>query len=292
VEYHPVSTSRMLNPVKGMPFAWSLNPYRGCRHACLYCYARIYHTYIGFEDPADFDRVVLAKGDLASKLERELRAMRRRLSGEVAIGTATDPYQPIEARERITRGALEVLLRHGAGVSITTKSPLVTRDLDLLAAFAGYGGIRVNMTVTVLDEGLWRVLEPGTPRPDGRLAAVGRLRKAGVPASVFLAPVVPFVGEREALRVLERAREEGADHVMTGVLRLSPGVREWLFPRLERALPGSFRLVEALYGDRQRPRAAERRAIMGPILRRRHELGLDREISPPKGREYQMTLFA
>lgn len=287
-----VVTSRILNPVKGMPFAWSLNPYRGCRHACLYCYARIYHTYIGFDDPADFDRVVLYKEDLAEKLDAEIGAMRHPLKGEVAIGTATDPYQPLEAREKLTREALTVLLRRGVGVSITTKSPLVTRDLDLLTAFAAYGGIRVHLTVTVLDEGLWRLLEPMTPRPAARIEAARRLRKAGIPVSLFLAPVIPYVGEREALKVLRAAHEAGIENVMTGILRLSPGVREWLMPRMAEIAPLTARQIAALYGERDMPSPSALKAVMAPILRVRRKFGLDHEPAPVRRREQQLTLFA
>jgi DNA repair photolyase len=128
MDYRSHSTKSALQRVRGMPFAWSLNPYRGCRHACLYCYARIYHSYLGFADPADFDRVILHKSDLPTTLRRELKSRSSPLGGEVAIGTATDPYQPLEAKERLTRRCIAALLEAGAAVSITTKS--VPSDLS------------------------------------------------------------------------------------------------------------------------------------------------------------------
>lgn len=292
MEYLRGSAKSALQRVHGMPFAWSLNPYRGCRHACLYCYARIYHSYIGFEDPADFDRVILHKADLPLTLQRELMARRSPLLGDVAIGTATDPYQPLEAKERITRRCLEVLLEAGQAVTITTKSPLVTRDLDLLQAFAAYGGIRVHLTVTVLEADLWRLLEPMTPRPDSRLAALADLRAAGVPASLFLAPVVPAIGEREALRVLDAAADVGAEHVMAQPLRLSSGVRTWLLPRIASSLPQGTRELERLYGRRETLPTAERERVMAPIAAKRDALGLARQVPPLRRRGEQLTLFA
>jgi DNA repair photolyase len=293
VDVRSTTTKSALQRVEGMPFRWSLNPYRGCRHACLYCYARVYHSYIGFEDPGDFDRVILYKANMPDLLRQELRRRRRPLEGVVAIGTATDPYQPLEARLRLTRGLLEVLLEAGAPVTVTTKSPLVVRDLDLLQRFATYGGVRVHVTVTVLDDTLWRVLEPNTPRPAGRLTAVRRLAEAGVPVDVFLAPVVPGVGEGEALRVLAAAREAGAHAVMVDVLRLSPVVRDWLLPRLAAFDPAAARRIERLYEGRDLPPTEARRRILAPILQRRDELGLGRSAPMPVARpRASLSLFS
>lgn len=292
MEYRPGSTRTVLHRVRGMPFEWSLNPYRGCRHACLYCYARIYHSYIGFDDPGDFDRVVLYKEDLPERLRQELRRRRTPPQGEIAIGTSTDPYQPLEAREQLTRRSLEVLLAHGLPVSITTKSPLVLRDLDLLRRFAAYGGIRVHVTVTVLDAGLWHILEPGTAKPSARLSAVRRLRAAGIPAEVFVAPVIPGPGEAEALRVIEAAREAGADRVMIQLLRLSPGVREWLLPHLERSLPESAAQIQSLYGTGELPPADLRRRLLAPHVALRARLGLDARQAPLHSRQALLPLFA
>ena len=291
MEYLDQPAKSALQHVHGMPFAWSLNPYRGCKHACLYCYARIYHSYIGFEDPGDFDRVILAKPDLPALLRAELSSRRTPLEGEIAIGTATDPYQPIEAKHEITRRLLEVLLDAGRGVSITTKSPLVTRDLPLLRRFAAYGGIRVHVTVTVQDDALWHLLEPMTPRPAGRLAAVRALSDAGIPTSVFLAPVLPHVTEEEALRVIEASSAAGAQHVMIQPLRLSPGVRDWLVPRLRRDLPQAANAIDRLYGARENLAPSERARLLAPLLARRRALGLDRPQPALRAREDQLTLF-
>lgn len=292
MDYRPTGSRSALQRVDGMPFRWSLNPYRGCRHACLYCYARVYHSYVGFDDPGDFDRVVLYKESLPEVLRRELRRRRAPLDGVVAIGTATDPYQPLEARERLTRRLLAVLLEYGAAVTITTKSPLVLRDLDLLRRFSAYGGIRVHVTVTVLKDELWRLLEPRTPHPRGRLDAVRRLRDNGVPVSVFLAPVVPGLGESEALAVLDAARDAGAETVRADVLRLTPVVREWLLPRLAAHRPAAAAALARLYGDRDVPPPAVRARILEPIRRRRDALNLGGNVPAPAAREpLELALF-
>ncbi|MCL8207780.1 MAG: radical SAM protein [Actinomycetia bacterium] len=293
MDYRPTESRSALQRVDGMPFRWSLNPYRGCRHACVYCYARVYHSYIGFDDPGDFDRVVLYKGSLPDVLRRELRRRRGPLDGVVAIGTATDPYQPLEARERLTRRLLGVLLEHGAAVTVTTKSPLVLRDLDLLRQFAAYGGVRVHVTVTVLNESLWHLLEPRTPHPRGRLNAVRRLRDAGIPASVFLAPVVPALGEDEALAVLDAARDAGAETVWADVLRLTPVVREWLLPRLDAQVPAAASVLRRLYGHRDTLAGPVRARILEPIRRRVDALGLGGPVAPPVPRQpLELALFS
>ena len=188
------------------------------------------------------------------------------------------------------RKGLEVLLEAGRPVSITTKSPLALRDIDLLRRFAAYGGVRVNMTVTVLDEQLWRLLEPMTPRPDARIAALRTLGDAGIPTSVFLAPVVPCIGEAEALAVLGVAKEARAGHAMVGLLRLSPGVREWLLPRLRAQLPEQTAELDRLYGRRDTIAQREATRILAPIRSLRRLSGLGRPPCALRPRE-ELTVF-
>jgi len=280
-----------LQRVDGMPFHWSLNPYRGCRHACTYCYARIYHSYLGFADPGDFDRVILHKPDLPSILARELRQRRAPLGSEVAIGTATDPYQPLEAKQHLTRRCLDVLLQAGEAVSITTKSPLITRDLDLLRAFAAYGGVRVQITVTVLDPDLLSLLEPHAPSPRGRLRAMAALTAAGIPTSLFLAPIVPGLGAGDASAVLDAAAAAGAHAAMLLALRLSPGVRAWLLPRIAARRPDAAADLARLYAGRDTLPRPERERLMAPIAARRRSLGLDRPPAALRARRDQLALF-
>lgn len=293
MEYRLVSSDSALQRVEGMAFRWSINPYRGCRHACRYCYARVYHRYAGFADPADFDRVVLVKRDLPAVLGRELRRRRSFLKEPVAIGTATDPYQPIEAREGITRRLLEVLLDYGAAVTITTKSPLVLRDLDLLRSFAAYGGIRVHLTVTVLDEVLWRLLEPRAAKPSARLQAVADLAQAHIPVGVFVAPIIPELGEGEALAVLDAAGRAGSGWAWFDLLRLSPVVRSWLLPRLAETHPETARRLARLYGDRDSLPPRQRARILAPIAARAQALGLAGKVPPPTARQpLEFALFS
>lgn len=227
-----------LNRVRGMPFRWSLNPYRGCAHACVYCYARPTHAHLGFDDPARFDRHILVKENLVSRLRQELSrpGWRREC---VAIGTATDPYQPAEARFGLTRAVLEVMLEFRNPVTVTTKSPLVTRDADLLAELGRVAGSTVYVSVATLDEDVWRATEPHAPHPRRRLEAVARLAAAGVRAGVLMAPILPGLSDRPDLlaELVSAAAAAGAAFVHPIVLRLPPGVREWCLERLAETHP-------------------------------------------------------
>src|SRR5215210_623836 len=169
-----------LNRVSGMPFRWSLNPYRGCTHSCHYCYARATHPYLGLNADEDFETKIVVKTNMPEVLRQELR--RRAWTGErVAIGTATDAYQPCEGRYRLTHRCLEALRDFDTPVSVVTKSTLILRDLDLLAELAQGPGATVYFTITTLHPHLWRVIEPGTPPPLKRLEVLWRLSEAGIP---------------------------------------------------------------------------------------------------------------
>jgi DNA repair photolyase len=226
-EYVEVHCKTALNRVQGMPFRWSLNPYGGCTHACHYCYARAYYARADHGDAdRDFETRILVKVNIAEVLARELA--RPRWSGEqVALGTATDCYQPIEGRYRLTRALLETLLAHRNPLGIVTKGPLILRDLDLLAALAQVARVRVFFTITTVDPALWRQVEPGTPHPRKRLQAVQRLNAAGVPAGVLLAPILPGITDSEAAleAVIVAAAEHGAAYFGATPLRLPAGVK-------------------------------------------------------------------
>ena len=253
VEYVEVRCKTALNRVQGMPFRWSLNPYVGCVHSCHYCYARAYYAKAGHGDAnQDFESRLLVKTNIAEVLGKELA--RPSWAGEqVALGTATDCYQPAEARYRLTRALLETLLAHRNPVGLVTKAPLILRDLDLLAALARAAKVRVFFTVTTVDPVLWRQVEPGTPHPRKRLEAVQRLNAAGVPAGVLLAPILPGLTDSEASleAVVAAAAEYGATSFGAGPLRLPPVVKEHyldfvgasfpaLLPRYERAYPAAY----------------------------------------------------
>ena len=250
-EYRETSCKSALNRVSGMPFRWSLNPYRGCVHGCHYCYARATHPYLGLNADEDFATRIVVKTNMPELLRQELR--RRSWTRErVAIGTATDAYQPCEGRYQLTRRCLEALRDADTPVSIVTKSTLILRDLDLIAELARGPGATVYFTITTLDPDLWRLIEPGTPPPLMRLEVMRRLSNRGVPCGVFLAPVLPGITDTVASieAVAAAAKAHGAASFGSAVLRLAPGVKEHylafvsetfpnLLPRYERTYAGT-----------------------------------------------------
>lgn len=238
ITYVDAPCKSVLNRVEGMPFNWSINPYTGCAHACRYCYARAFYTRADRGTAAEFDTQVYVKSNAAQVLRSELarRSWKREL---VVVGAATDPYQPGEAKHRVTRSILEALRDYRTPVSIITKGPLILRDLELLQEIGRVAGVEVNMTIPTLDKKAWAALEPSAPPPAARLEAVRRLNAAGVRTGVFMAPILPGIADsEEAIRsLMEAAREAGAPYVMPLNLRLQPGVREWFLPHLSRHFP-------------------------------------------------------
>lgn len=216
-----------LNRVRGMPFAWSLNPYRGCTHGCHYCYARATHAHLGLDAGLDFTQRIFVKSNVVEVLRRELAARSWRRE-EVAIGTATDPYQPGEGRFGLMPGILQAFADVHSPVSIVTKSTLVWRDREILAHLQAVAGARVSFTITTLDPEIWRELEPGTPPPQQRLEIMRRLVEAGVPCGVFLAPVVPGITDNPAAlaAIADAAHAHGASWLWGSPLRLAPLVKE------------------------------------------------------------------
>ena len=212
VEYFELPTRSILNRCTSdrMPFAWTINPYRGCEFGCKYCYARYTHEFMGIDDGRLFEEKIYAKADAARVLREDLRKHRK---GAIAIGTGTDPYQPAERRYGVTKALLEVFAREqGRDLSITTKSDLVARDIGLLLEVSRSNVLHVNMTVTTLDRELARKLEPRAPRPDLRLAAVRKLAASGVSVGVFANPVMPLITDTEENlgAVARAAKEAGA----------------------------------------------------------------------------------
>ena len=240
-EYLGIEVRSVLNRCSSprMPFAWTINPYRGCEFGCRYCYARYTHEFMGLNRWEDFEEKIYVKRDAARILARELTP--DRLKGQsIALGTATDPYQPAERRYRVTRSLLEILaMARDLCLSITTKGDLVTRDTDLLRRIAGRGSLHVNLTVTTLDRRLARTLEFRAPRPDLRLQAVRRLREAGIAAGVTISPILPDITDSRANldAVISAAKEHGATHVFHNVLFLKPSAQPPFFLFLERHFP-------------------------------------------------------
>jgi len=219
------------NESPDISFDVSINPYRGCEHGCSYCFARPTHANMGLSPGLDFETRLFVKSGAAALLERELAAPRYQPK-TIAIGTNTDPYQPIERSERVTREILEVLSRANHPVGIVTKSALVLRDLDLLAPMAEKGLVKVALSITTLDPGLARRLEPRASTPERRLHAIEQLAKAGIPATVMVAPIIPAINDAEIETILTRAAARGASEAGYVMLRLPLEVRnifeEWL----------------------------------------------------------------
>ncbi len=233
------------NDSPDISFDRSINPYRGCEHGCVYCFARPTHAYMGLSPGLDFESKLFAKPDAAKLLERELSKDGYQ-PRTIAIGTNTDPYQPIEKQYRIMREVLEVLDAHNHPVGIVTKSALVTRDIDILSRMAERGLAKVALSVTTLDRMLARVMEPRASTPTKRLEAIRQLSEAGIPASVMVAPIIPGLTDQEIERILDAARAAGARDAGYVILRLplevAPIFKDWLL----RHYPDRYRHVMSL----------------------------------------------
>ncbi|MDQ3691264.1 MAG: radical SAM protein [Chloroflexota bacterium] len=248
IEYREEPCATALNRVKGMGFTWSLNPYMGCVHRCAFCYVR------GFERRADrpsderYGTSVRVKINVVDVLRRELarRTWRRET---VAIGAATDPYQPAEGRYRLTRGCIQALAERRTGLDLITRGPLVVRDIDVLAEASRRADVRVSISVATLDELISRRLEPGVAPPRQRLRAIRLLTDAGIAAGVALAPVLPGITDAPAAlaAVLRAARDAGATHAWSNVLNLRAGTREHFLGVLEREWPDELNRYLDLY---------------------------------------------
>lgn len=290
-DVRPMSAKTALNRVKGMPFSWSLNPYRGCQHACVYCYARATHQYLDLGAGEDFSRVLFFKQNLPDVLDEELRR-RRQPPDRVAVGTATDPYQPLEGRYRLTRQCLEVLARHHVPVEIITKGTLIRRDIDVLKRLSATAGVTVCVSVPTVDTELWRETEPGTPAPRHRLATVRMLRDQGIRAGVLMAPILPGLSDRpDRFEATARAaHEHGAAFVHADVVRLSSAVRPVfdqflaehhpeLRPSYRRWFTGDAGIAPAHLRDRALGQLARSggggRRVEAPAPRPRRQVGFD-----------------
>lgn len=284
-----------INRVQGMPFRWSLNPYAGCTHDCQYCYARVTHRYRDLSI-ADFSRRLFVKTNLSEVLRDELRRPGWK-NEAVVIGTATDPYQPLEGTYRITRGCLEVFLEAGNPGSITTKGTLIVRDIDLLSALARETGFSVHISLISLDAGAIRRLEPGAPPPASRLRAIEKLAAAGVPVSLFLMPIVPGLTDHpESLAaVIRAAADHGASAVWPGVLRLAPGVKEWFLAFLGESYPRLLASYQRGYANGANAPPAYRERIETQVAAFRSTVTLRRKTSEGikrVGQQYLLPLAA
>lgn len=287
--YQEVTCRSALNQVQGMAFRWTLNPYRGCTHGCHYCFARRYQEQFELGPGDHFSSVIFVKTNFVTVLRRELDKPTWTRE-QVALGTATDPYQPIEGHYRLTRGALEALIAGRTPIGLVTKGPMVVRDADLLAELGRRAGCTVYISVPTVDEDTWRALEPGTAPPLQRLRAVRQLRKAGVNAGVLMAPVVPgFTTEPKKLEATIRAvADHGAMFMGASLLYLKGGTRDHFMGFLSAQFPQMVAGYNRLYaGAYARPEYVKAVRSMIGVLQDRYDLRQRREKAPaePEGGE-------
>jgi DNA repair photolyase len=280
VEYREEPCRSALNRVKGMPFNWSLNPYMGCAHRCTFCYVRAFELRADRPFDDRYGRTIRVKTNVADVLARELARPSWRGEG-VAIGAATDPYQPVEGRYRLTRACLEALAAAANPFSLITRGPMIVRDLDVLQAAAGRADVSVNFSIPTLDPDVWRKTEPGTAPPRQRLRALKQLVNAGIKAGVGMAPILPGISDRpdQLAEVVRAAREAGATHLWANVLFLRPGTREHFLEQLARDWPEELERYERLYAGRAYLKGQEAQEVRGRVaeLRERHGIA-DRRI--------------
>jgi DNA repair photolyase len=278
VEYLHVRARSIISEVpraSRMPFRYTINPYRGCSHACTYCFARPTHEYLGLNGADDFERRIVVKVNAVERLAAELS--RPSWNGEhIAMGTNTDPYQQCEGRYRLTRGIVETLGAARNPFSILTKSTMILRDLDVLVAAAARTEVRVNFSIGTLDEEVWRISEPGTPPPWRRVEVLARLNDAGIPCGVLVAPILPGLSDSDdQLAAVVRACVEARAVSISSIgLHLRPGVRELFMPWLARVRPDLVERYDELYGARNGYLAREHQERLSERVRTLvHELG-------------------
>jgi DNA repair photolyase len=267
MEFLHVRAKRIINHLKGAPFGfeYTINAYRGCSHACVYCFARPTHAYLGLNIDEDFDRKIVVKVNAVERLRAELHP--RTWGGAlIAMGTNTDPYQRCEGKYRLTRGIVETLIEHSNPFSILTKSTLVLRDKELLAEARKRAHVRVDFSIGTLDEEVWKATEPGTPHPMQRVRAVEQLNAAGIDCGVLVAPILPGLSDApEQLDAVTRAcRDAGAVSITRVGLRLRPGVKEVYYAHLAQTHPHLVDWYKRLYGTRVSLPTSSRRSMRPP----------------------------
>ncbi|HXR13531.1 MAG TPA: radical SAM protein [Solirubrobacteraceae bacterium] len=270
IRFYEVRARSVLNRVperSPVPFRWTINPYRGCTHACVYCFARPTHRYLDLDAGRDFEREIVVKVNAPEVLRGEL-ARPSWTREHVALGTNTDPYQWVEARYRLMPGIWRALLESATPCSVLTKSPLLLRDIELLRELAGEGLLSAAFSVPTLDERAWRATEPHTPHPAARLEAIAQLTRAGVPTSVLVAPLMPGINDdpRAVREIVARARAAGARNVTPIALHLRAGVREVFLDWLAAERPDLLEHYGELYGTGAYLSAQERRRL-GELVR-------------------------
>lgn len=263
-----------LSPVKGMHFEWSLNPYMGCVHRCTFCYVRAFERRADRPSGEAYGTSIRVKPNIVQVLRHELRLASRRRA-HVAIGSATDPYQPAEGRYRLTRGCIEALGETRTRFSIITRGPLAIRDIDVLQAASARTGVSISFSVPTLDEEVWRKTEPGTAPPRQRLRVLRQMSDAGLNAGLSIAPVLPGLSDKpeQLAEVMRAAKDSGAQFIWCGTLRLGPGTREHFLESLSRDWPDLVPRYEGLYTRASPPRwISEPITHLAESLRRRYQI--------------------
>lgn len=278
VTFHEVHAKSALNRVPGgspMPFSWTVNPYRGCTHGCVYCFARKSHTYLELDAGHDFDTQIVVKTNVGTVLRKEVSSPRWGRE-HVAMGTNTDPYQRAEGRYRLMPEVIAALADSGTPFSILTKGTVLARDLPLLADAAERVPVGIGVSLALLDPELQATLEPGTPTPAARLELVRRIRDAGLPCGVFVAPILPHLtdGPDQLRDLLRRLADAGATGVSGIPLHLRPGAREWFFTWLRRSRPDLLGRYEQLYARGANLPADYRKELAGRVRRLSAEVGI------------------
>ena len=284
-EYREEPCRSALNRVKGMMFGWSLNPYMGCAHQCTFCYVRAFEQRADRPSDDGYGASIRVKTNVAEVLRRELA--RRSWKGDtVAIGAATDPYQPAEGRYRLTRACLEVLAEAANPFAIITRSPLIVRDIDVVAEAARRASVSVTFSVPTLDDKIWRLTEPNTPPPRQRLRALRMLRDAGIEAGVGMAPILPGLSDKPELMadVVKAARDAGATSIWTNVLNLRAGTREHFMTYLARDWPELVPRYERLYQGRAYLGKAEIEPVRREVAELRHRFAVAEPVHAPRAR--------
>jgi len=280
VEYFTLTAKSLLNRCvskRAMPFTWTINPYRGCEFGCRYCYARYTHEFMEMRDGMEFEQKIYVKQHAGGLLRNELRRVKPHES--IALGTATDPYQPAERRYEITRGILEEFARHrGYELGIVTKSNLIERDLELLQQVAQSNRLSVHVTITTLNTDLARILEPRAPRPDLRMDAVRALVKAGLRVGISCSPVIPGITDspKDLESLIQTAADAGADYVFANPLFLKPCSAAVFLPFLEQNFPHLAENYRQRYRDRAFLPAAYGKRLSQLVARLREKYKLTR----------------
>jgi DNA repair photolyase len=286
ITFEEIECKTIINKTVTPWFQWSINPYRGCQHACTYCFARGTHEYLGYDAGRDFESRIVVKTNAPQVLCQQLRrpSWKREL---IVLGTACDPYQQAEMKYGITRGILEVMLEFAQPVHMLTKSPSVLRDLELWSRLAEVTDAQIAFSVPTLDEAVWKKMEPGTARPIKRLQAIRELTAAGVPCGVMIAPIIPGLTDDEAHleEVIRTAKGHGARFVAPNVLNLKPGSKEWFMPALREAYPHLMPRYEKYYRGAYAPKEYTQQVLAKVSeLREKYDFS-ERDHAPAPARE-------